>query len=296
TLVSDGESDNPERPALTVHCPQPADPLYESDVDIVENKIAVLEERADGGDGEQLGLVVSGCFSLHSAEGDAGGDGGHEDDGALEQHPQDGGQEAAKDRCGSGDQKDSDRGKRGLRVQKRRHQSSKKTYECSECGKRYNHKDSFGYHVKTHTGEKPFECDVCNKRFIKKCSFDDHVRAHTGVKPYECNVCKRGFATKTHLDYHVRTHTGEKPYKCDICNMRFILKCNLESHIRTHTGEKPFECDICNKRFTQKSTLDSHVRTHTGEKPFQCNICKHCFSDKSNLRRHKKTHRIAADL
>ncbi|XP_052126568.1 zinc finger protein 157-like [Frankliniella occidentalis] len=229
-----GEFEIPERLALTLHCPQPADPVYDSDVDIGENKIAVLEECADRGDGEQVGLVVSGCFSLHSAEGDAGSDGGHEDDGALEQHPQDGGQEAAKDRSGSGDQEESDSGKRVVRVRKRRNQSGKKTYKCRECGKRYSYKDSLDYHVKTHTGEKPFECDVCNKRFIMKASLALHVRTHTGEKPYECDDCNMRFSRKDHLSYHIRTHTGEKPYGCNICKHCFSNKSNLLRHKKTH--------------------------------------------------------------
>uniref|UniRef100_A0A8C9XPM5 C2H2-type domain-containing protein n=1 Tax=Sander lucioperca TaxID=283035 RepID=A0A8C9XPM5_SANLU len=152
----------------------------------------------------------------------------------------------------------------------------KKTFSCSECGKRF--------------GEKPFSCSVCKKSFTQNGDLQKHVRIHTGEKPFSCSVCKKSFKQSGDLQKHMIIHTGEKPFSCSVCNKCFTQSGNLRSHMRTHTGEKPFSCSVCKKSFTHSGDLQKHKRIHTGEKPFSCSECKKSFSQSENLRSHMAVH------
>ncbi|XP_028453900.1 zinc finger protein 467-like [Perca flavescens] len=53
----------------------------------------------------------------------------------------------------------------------------KKTFSCSECGKRFGTRRHLFDHMRIHPGEKKYSCSVCNKRFIWR----QQVRRHKCV-------------------------------------------------------------------------------------------------------------------
>ncbi|XP_034748714.1 zinc finger protein 271-like [Etheostoma cragini] len=106
----------------------------------------------------------------------------------------------------------------------------KKTFSCSECGRRFGRSTHLRRHIKTHTGEKPFSCLVCKKYFTQSGSLQRHIRIHTGEKPFSCSVCGKRFIQKSQLTNHVAVHTGEKRYSCSFCDKRFAWPEKVKRH------------------------------------------------------------------
>ncbi|XP_039675684.1 gastrula zinc finger protein XlCGF57.1-like [Perca fluviatilis] len=110
----------------------------------------------------------------------------------------------------------------------------KKTFSCSECGRRFGRKQHLKDHMKTHKRDRPFSCSVCKKSYMQSGSLQIHMRVHTGKRAFRCSECGNRFGRKTHLDDHMRIHTGEKPFRCLVCKKSFAQSGNLYKHMSTH--------------------------------------------------------------
>ncbi|XP_023689404.2 uncharacterized protein [Paramormyrops kingsleyae] len=128
------------------------------------------------------------------------------------------------------------------------------------------HLNNLFVHFEHQTGKKLFSCTMCGKSFSHRNNLYRHQRIHTGEKPYSCIHCGKHFAHQSNLYEHLRIHTGEKPYRCAVCSKCFTQQSNLKRHQRIHTGERPFGCTQCGKSFTRHFYLKIHQQAHTREK------------------------------
>ncbi|XP_032363833.1 gastrula zinc finger protein XlCGF57.1 isoform X1 [Etheostoma spectabile] len=168
----------------------------------------------------------------------------------------------------------------------------KKTFSCSECGRRFGQRGHLKRHMITHTGEKPFSCSECGKAFTESGTLKRHIKTHTGERPYTCSVCKKSFTQRGSLRSHmVVVHTGEKPFSCPVCQLSFSRRQYLQRHLIIHKGGRLPCCSVCSKGFTSSGNLKRHMMTHTGERPFSCSVCKKSFSERGGLKRHMITHK-----
>ncbi|XP_047121691.1 zinc finger protein 665-like [Schistocerca piceifrons] len=176
---------------------------------------------------------------------------------------------------------------------KRRPKRSRRELQltCPECFRRFNHRNSLVYHLRSHSGERPHQCEVCGKSFFAASALKVHMRLHSGDKPYKCEYCGRHFRQWGDLKYHcISIHSEEKNYQCEYCGKDFARKYSLIVHRRIHTGEKNYKCEFCGKSFRASSYLQNHRRIHTGEKPHPCNVCGKPFRVRSDMKRHLNTH------
>ncbi|XP_060948558.1 zinc finger protein 3 homolog [Limanda limanda] len=168
--------------------------------------------------------------------------------------------------------------------------TEKKSFSCTECGKRFTERGNLNTHMRIHTGEKPFSCSECGERFNQRGNLNKHVTIHTGEKPFSCSECGERFTERGNLKTHMRIHTGEKPFSCSECGERFNQRGTRNRHVTIHTGEKPFSCSECGQRFNERGNLNTHMRIHTGEKPFSCSECGKRFSHRGSLNKHVTIH------
>uniref|UniRef100_A0A4W6DXE0 C2H2-type domain-containing protein n=1 Tax=Lates calcarifer TaxID=8187 RepID=A0A4W6DXE0_LATCA len=119
-------------------------------------------------------------------------------------------------------------------------------------------------------GKKTFKCSECGKKFSLKGSLQRHIRVHTGEKPFSCSVCGKKFGRKQHLQEHVIIHTGEQPFSCTVCGKKFRYKAGMRKHMRAHT-----ECE-CGKMLNQSEMSPTHMTGHGYEKALNCSQQYNC--------------------
>nr|CAH7721462.1 unnamed protein product [Callosobruchus chinensis] len=167
----------------------------------------------------------------------------------------------------------------------------KATHECTECDRKFTHRNSLVYHMRSHTGIRPHQCDQCGKSFFASSALKVHMRLHSGDKPYSCEHCGKRFRQWGDLKYHITSlHSTEKNFQCEYCGKEFARKYSLVVHRRIHTGERNYKCEYCGKTFRASSYLQNHRKIHTGEKPHMCSVCGKPFRVRSDMKRHQNTH------
>lgn len=95
--------------------------------------------------------------------------------------------------------------------------STKATFQCSLCPKRFTRAFNLRSHLRTHTDERPFVCSVCGKAFARHHDRKSHEALHSGEKKFVCQGnlvaggtwgCSRKFAQAKNLGRHFRSETG----------------------------------------------------------------------------------------
>lgn len=167
---------------------------------------------------------------------------------------------------------------------------------CPTCGKSYNNKCSYYYHIKvTHKpkgkngNDEICACEICGAKCKGIGNLKRHLKIHDPKNPHICIICDKKFSFKAHLDMHMHMHKGTKPLKCKICGQGAVHKEALKTHMRFHTGEKPFACTKCDARFYSSSHLRSHEKQHIN-KVYCCELCNKEYRSLRTFQKHKKSH------
>ncbi|XP_063799405.1 zinc finger protein 182-like isoform X3 [Pseudophryne corroboree] len=174
-----------------------------------------------------------------------------------------------------------------------------RTYNCTECGKRFLKITDLRLHQGTHKMKiKQYNGSVVQQKVeaSQKLPIDQKfhqavsIKNVSGTKSLTCFVYGKNANTNSNIIQTTKTFVRERRFVCRFCGKRFQNNSNLIGHERIHTGEKPFECPECGKSFSQKANLTTHQRLHTGERPFVCINCGKGFAQKINLLTHEQTH------
>ena len=56
-----------------------------------------------------------------------------------------------------------------------------------------------------HTGQYRYQCNECGKGFNEKTHFEYHMRGHDGIT-FRCKQCSKCFTLKTSLQKHLLSH------------------------------------------------------------------------------------------
>ncbi|XP_039657013.1 gastrula zinc finger protein XlCGF57.1-like isoform X1 [Perca fluviatilis] len=181
----------------------------------------------------------------------------------------------------------------------------KKTFSCSECGKRFGTRRHLNDHMRIHPGEEKYSCSVCNKRFIWR----QQVRRHKCVDLQSSQLPqsqpeenRESEPPASRESQHMETEAdgedcgGPEPAR----NSHPLLQPETEdqtgdcrvpiSDLRCSSVKKPFICPDCGKGYVRDRHLKEHMRTHTGEKPFSCSQCDKRFGREQHLKEHIKIH------
>ena len=75
-------------------------------------------------------------------------------------------------------------------------------FQCEDCGRTFNNRDSAILHRKQHNNERTHFCKDCGKGFFKASCLQRHLRSHTGEKPFHCEFCGKGFSQLTTMKNH----------------------------------------------------------------------------------------------
>ena len=82
-----------------------------------------------------------------------------------------------------------------------------------------------------------FECNECDKQFNLKNSFFRHQQTvHSGVQ-FKCNQCDKQYRDKKSLRSHRKIHHEGIRYKCNQCDNQYTYPHVLRAHIQSAHGD-----------------------------------------------------------
>lgn len=120
--------------------------------------------------------------------------------------------------------------------------SNSETQLCDECGRSYNTIQALRKHKQFHA-EPKFECSECGKKFIHKNRLKRHIPIHgLSSDKYVCNECGSEHSSEDAYYKHItkvhRRKDSDRKFACDQCELKFFIVSDLKAHQRSHTSIK----------------------------------------------------------
>lgn len=134
---------------------------------------------------------------------------------------------------------------------------------CALCGSAFLTNAHLKQHIQQahpkFSDTQPLTCTFpgCEKKFVQKQTFKYHLNSHTGVKPFSCTCCSRQFHSLCNKNVHERVCSGKVLYKCDTCEKTFSDRCSQQRHIQSQHGGKLYRC-MCGALFKYSTSLAKH--------------------------------------
>ncbi|KAI8740895.1 zinc finger protein Xfin [Biomphalaria glabrata] len=197
-------------------------------------------------------------------------------------------------------------------------------YQCEECNKVFNKKQTLRQHFITHTNR--FACPYCDARCKSKGDLRTHIQTHTKEKPFHCDICNTDYTRESILRKHMKTQTHiracyerdnmlrlqskEPPntcekevdqfvpsqtkvrlegFSCRHCKKVVFCKSEYKKHVKSHSFKHV--CNICQKGCINALLLKIHKRSHTKNNLLSCKVCSRTFANLYRLKEHVKTHK-----
>mmetsp|Transcript_6878 Transcript_6878/g.12312 ORF Transcript_6878/g.12312 Transcript_6878/m.12312 type:complete len:177 (+) Transcript_6878:126-656(+) len=117
------------------------------------------------------------------------------------------------------------------------------------------------------SSKESFECEICQRRFLTKYNFKRHQSTvHSNEYQFQCtnDHCTRSFKLKSYLESHMKSvHFHEFFGPCVYCGHIFSNHSNLTRHIRDqHHNRRQFKCRLCTETCSTASNLNRHLKLH----------------------------------
>ncbi|XP_039254926.2 uncharacterized protein LOC120331831 [Styela clava] len=159
-------------------------------------------------------------------------------------------------------------------------------YDCETCGRHFNSKRKFTYHVQSHKYQSILTKSLINKKSQK----------------LNCEFCGRRFFRRYHVNRHIcyyHTDRQKNNFVCDICDVSFHLESKLDEHMMDHTVKPPmdnFKCIACGELFRFSRSLLKHMKELHGKEMaeskwnYMCKVCGKGFNSGIGLSNHSRWH------
>ena len=102
-----------------------------------------------------------------------------------------------------------------------KHDHPESQMKCPYCEKTTYSKRNLEKHIESH--DKTFYCKICNRKLKNKNSYYFHVKSHSLEKLFKCDICDKSFKFKTALQIHLDSHSEGK-YTCPVCDEKLRYK------------------------------------------------------------------------
>jgi len=121
-------------------------------------------------------------------------------------------------------------------------------YICDKCGRQFNHKGHYDYHI----NKKKKPCIKTTKNTVK---MDGKME---GLKCFKCGKC---YTRKDNLLRHIRSYCLiDDPINKSVSNRQHHYNINTDLNIKTALHKDKYICIYCKKLFSRSDSLTRHLQ------------------------------------